>query len=143
MLHGQNELHVGTGPVHGAPVDVTGLGIKESPGFGVVGTDANGRAVDQSRQHLRTLAGRVEQPAAGSLGAALGLRVADALPALALVGGAEHAAVAEVDPDVAGVVIDDYATEAAEAGLLTLEQVGGHRLPLGVGGQRWGGEDEE
>src|SRR5262245_57862747 len=126
MLQGQNELHVGTGPVHGAPVDVTGLGIKNLPGSGVVRTDANGPAVDQGRHHLRTPAGRVEQPAAGRLGAALGPRVAGALPALALVGGAEHAAVAEVDPDVAGVVIDDDSTEAAEPGLLTSEKVRGN-----------------
>jgi hypothetical protein len=129
--------------IHVPFVDVTGPAIKKSPGFGVVRADANGRAVDQGRHHPLTLAGRVEQPAAGRLGAAFGLRVADALPALALVGGAEHAAVAEVDPDVASVVIDDDATEAAEAGLLTPKQVGDNRLPLRIGGQCWGGEDEE
>ena len=42
----------------------------------------------------------------------------------------KHAAIAEVDPNITSLVIDDYAAQAPEAGLFTLEQFRGDRLPV-------------
>jgi hypothetical protein len=53
-----------------------------------------------------------------------------------------HAAIAEVDPDVAVRVIDDHTAQAAEAGFFCLEQLRDHGLPVGRrgGGNAYGDE---
>ena len=136
VLQGQNKLHVGIGPIDGAPIDVAGLVVHVLPGRALVGADADRRAVHQRRHQPLALAGRIEQEAAGPFGAALRLRGADSLERLALVGGAIEAAVADVDDDVAGCPIDQDAAEAAEAGLLGLDEIGDQRLPFGGGSGR-------
>src|SRR5262249_52265602 len=80
-------------------------------------------------QHL-ALPDRVEHQTARPLGTPFEDLAAEPGPRLALVGGAVEAAVAEVDGDVAGLVVHDDAAQAAEAWLLGLDQLGRHGLPV-------------
>src|SRR6185437_11018819 len=140
VLEREQELHLRIGPVGGTPVDVNRILVGGPPVAGGEVAEGNRHAVNEREEQPLRLASGVDEEAAGVFGAALEGLLAEPLPGLAMVVRSEDAAIAEIDDELAGGVIDDDAAQSAEAGLLGSEQFGSERLPVGGVDKSGGGE---